>query len=151
MFHRQSGLHTANIGSSNLTHTAQVEGLEWNVRVSAAENPEVIERFEGSSPTPSARLLLAVTAKSSRPPLHSTLAVPRVRFLARLKVFCLIYGMSSGLLDHPPARLPTFSPNPSARKRRNLRGGPSPQISPEELKKAAPHDITFVRSKSYVM
>ena len=27
----------------------------------------------------------------------------------------------------------------------------SPQISPEELKKAAPHDITFVRSKSYVM
>ena len=29
--------------------------------------------------------------------------------------------------------------------------GTSPQISPEELKKAAPHDITFVRSKSYVM
>ena len=45
LFHRNSGLHTAYIGSSNLTHTAQVEGLEWNVRVSAAENPEVIERF----------------------------------------------------------------------------------------------------------
>ena len=45
LFHRQSGLHTAYIGSSNLTHTAQVDGLEWNVRVSAAENPEVIERF----------------------------------------------------------------------------------------------------------
>ena len=27
----------------------------------------------------------------------------------------------------------------------------SPEISPEELKKAAPHGITFVRSKSYVM
>ncbi len=45
LFHRLSGLHTAYIGSSNLTHTAQVDGLEWNVRVSAAENPEVIERF----------------------------------------------------------------------------------------------------------
>ena len=45
LFHRHTGLHTAYIGSSNLTHTAQVDGLEWNVRVSAAENPEVIERF----------------------------------------------------------------------------------------------------------
>ena len=45
LFRRYSGLHTAYIGSSNLTHTAQVDGLEWNVRVSAAENPEVIERF----------------------------------------------------------------------------------------------------------
>lgn len=45
LFHRNSGLHTAYIGSSNLTHTAQVDGLEWNVRVSAAENPEVVERF----------------------------------------------------------------------------------------------------------
>ena len=45
LFHRRSGLHTAYIGSSNLTHTAQVDGLEWNVRVSAAENPEVIDRF----------------------------------------------------------------------------------------------------------
>ena len=48
LFHRHSGLHTAYIGLSNLTHTAQVEGLEWNVRVSAAENPEVIERFEAT-------------------------------------------------------------------------------------------------------
>ena len=45
LFYRHSGLHTAYIGSSNLTHTAQVDGLEWNVRVSAAENPEVIDRF----------------------------------------------------------------------------------------------------------
>ena len=45
LFHRHSGLHTAYIGSSNPTRTAQVDGLEWNVRVSAAENPEVIERF----------------------------------------------------------------------------------------------------------
>ena len=48
LFHRHSGLHTAYVGSSNLTHMAQVDGLEWNVRVSAAENPEVIERFEAT-------------------------------------------------------------------------------------------------------
>ena len=48
LFHRHGGLHTAYIGSSNLTQTAQIEGLEWNVRLSAAENPEVIERFEAT-------------------------------------------------------------------------------------------------------
>ena len=48
LFHRESGLHTAYIGSSNLTHAAQIDGLEWNVRVSAAENPEVIDRFEAA-------------------------------------------------------------------------------------------------------
>ncbi len=45
LFHRKSGFHTAYIGSSNLTHSAQVDGLEWNVRLSAVENPEVIDRF----------------------------------------------------------------------------------------------------------
>ena len=48
LFHRSGGLHTAYIGSSNLTHMAQVDGLEWNVRVSAADNPEVIERFRAT-------------------------------------------------------------------------------------------------------
>ena len=48
LFHRNSGLHTAYIGSSNLTQTAQIEGLEWNVRVSTVENSEVIERFKAT-------------------------------------------------------------------------------------------------------
>lgn len=45
LFHRASGFPTAYIGSSNLTHSAQVTGLEWNVRVSGARNPDVIEKF----------------------------------------------------------------------------------------------------------
>jgi superfamily II DNA or RNA helicase len=44
LFHRQSGFSTAYIGSSNLTHSAQVTGLEWNVRVSGARNPDVIDK-----------------------------------------------------------------------------------------------------------
>lgn len=51
LFHRSSGFSTAYIGSSNLTHAAQVSGLEWNVRVSGARNPDVITKmaavFEG--------------------------------------------------------------------------------------------------------
>ena len=45
LFHRASGYSTAYIGSSNLTHSAQVTGLEWNVRVAGARNPDVIEKF----------------------------------------------------------------------------------------------------------
>ncbi len=48
LFNRNSGFHTAYIGSSNLTYSAQVDGLEWNVRLSAVENPEVIQRFEAT-------------------------------------------------------------------------------------------------------
>lgn len=44
LFHRESGCSTAYIGSSNLTHSAQVAGLEWNVRVSKARNPDVVDK-----------------------------------------------------------------------------------------------------------
>ncbi|MGY1459013.1 DUF3427 domain-containing protein [Luteimonas sp. A534] len=45
LFHRHTGFSTAYIGSSNLTYSAQVTGLEWNVRVSGARNPDVIDKF----------------------------------------------------------------------------------------------------------
>jgi len=44
-FHRAGGVSTAYVGSSNLTHSAQVSGLEWNVRASGARNPAVIEKI----------------------------------------------------------------------------------------------------------
>lgn len=44
LLHRESGASTAYIGSSNLTHTAQTNGLEWNVRVSGRRNPSVVEK-----------------------------------------------------------------------------------------------------------
>jgi len=46
VFHRHSGFSTAYVGSSNLTHSAQVTGAEWNVRASAARNRDVIEKFQ---------------------------------------------------------------------------------------------------------
>ena len=45
LFQRDSGFSTAYIGSSNLTHSAQHDGLEWNVRISEARNPDVVEKL----------------------------------------------------------------------------------------------------------
>lgn len=51
LFYRESGFSTAYIGSSNLTHSAQVNGLEWNVRFSAARNGSVIDKVEAAFDT----------------------------------------------------------------------------------------------------
>ena len=48
MFRRKSGFTTAYIGSSNLTHQAQVTGLEWNVRASVVTNAAVIDKFDAT-------------------------------------------------------------------------------------------------------
>jgi len=44
LFKRNSGFSTAFIGSSNLTHSAQVNGLEWNARFSGSRNPDVVNK-----------------------------------------------------------------------------------------------------------
>jgi superfamily II DNA or RNA helicase/HKD family nuclease len=75
IFHRESGYSTAYIGSSNLTHSAQVLGLEWNVRVSGARNPDAVAKmaavftsywesrdFAGYEPAEFARLTQALSA-----------------------------------------------------------------------------------------
>ena len=43
IFVRDSGFSTAYIGSSNLSHSAQTDGLEWNIRVTNVENPHIIK------------------------------------------------------------------------------------------------------------
>lgn len=45
IFHRDSGFSTAFIGSSNLTHSAQVTGLEWTVRVSGVRNGHALAKM----------------------------------------------------------------------------------------------------------
>lgn len=42
IFIRESGLNTAYIGSSNLSKSALTDGLEWNIRATAIENPHII-------------------------------------------------------------------------------------------------------------
>lgn len=43
IFERNTGLSTAYIGSSNLSKSAQTDGLEWNIRVTNIENPHIIK------------------------------------------------------------------------------------------------------------
>lgn len=44
LLERGSGMTTAFVGSSNLSHTALFDGLEWNVRLSAMDARHVIDR-----------------------------------------------------------------------------------------------------------
>ncbi len=48
LFHRESGLSTAYIGSANFTAPALASGQEWMVKISATDLPQVIDKFRGT-------------------------------------------------------------------------------------------------------
>lgn len=48
LFHRNTGAHTAYIGSSNLSRAALHEGLEWNVRLAEADAAPLLEKFRAA-------------------------------------------------------------------------------------------------------
>lgn len=45
-FQRNTGFHTAYIGSSNLTQTAITKGLEWNVKITSEQSPDLIQKYQ---------------------------------------------------------------------------------------------------------
>jgi superfamily II DNA or RNA helicase/HKD family nuclease len=48
LLHRSTGATTAYVGSSNLSKAALTDGIEWNVRVSAREQPHIIETIDAT-------------------------------------------------------------------------------------------------------
>lgn len=50
-FHRATGYDTAYVGSSNLSRSALISGLEWNVRLSAVTTPTLLEKFSATFET----------------------------------------------------------------------------------------------------
>lgn len=48
LLERPAGLSTAFVGSSNLSHTALFDGLEWNVRLSEVDAEHIVERVRMS-------------------------------------------------------------------------------------------------------
>lgn len=51
MFYRESGYSTAYIGSSNLSHAAIAEGMEWNMKVTAQDQPHIIDKMRATFET----------------------------------------------------------------------------------------------------
>lgn len=48
LLRRNTGFHTAYVGSSNLSQSALVDGLEWNVRLSAVATPHLLDKFRAT-------------------------------------------------------------------------------------------------------
>lgn len=48
IFYRDTGFSTAYVGSSNLSNPAMTSGLEWNLKVTKKELPDVFEKIEAS-------------------------------------------------------------------------------------------------------
>ncbi|WP_282072599.1 DUF3427 domain-containing protein [Polaribacter atrinae] len=46
LFYRNSGFHTAYIGSSNFSRSALTDGLEWNLKVTTKEVGHIIDKFQ---------------------------------------------------------------------------------------------------------
>lgn len=51
MFRRRTGFDTAYVGSSNLSHAALLDGVEWNVRLSRIGTPALLEKFTATFDT----------------------------------------------------------------------------------------------------
>lgn len=48
LFRRHSGFNTAYVGSSNLSRSALLDGLEWNVRLSSVGTPALMRKFDAT-------------------------------------------------------------------------------------------------------
>ena len=50
-FARNTGFNTAYVGSSNLSHAAMLDGVEWNVRLSEIATPQLMQKFSATFET----------------------------------------------------------------------------------------------------
>ena len=48
LFHRNTGFSTAYVGSSNLSKSALIDGLEWNVRLTSVKQAHLIDTFRAT-------------------------------------------------------------------------------------------------------
>ncbi|MEO6144195.1 MAG: DUF3427 domain-containing protein [Dermatophilaceae bacterium] len=51
LFRRNTGFNTAYVGSSNLSRSAMLDGVEWNVRLSSIATPPLMQKFSATFET----------------------------------------------------------------------------------------------------
>jgi len=51
LFRRNTGFNTAYVGSSNLSRSAMLDGVEWNVRLSSVATPPLMKKFSATFET----------------------------------------------------------------------------------------------------
>jgi superfamily II DNA or RNA helicase len=77
LMHRDTGFGCAYIGSANLSHAALTEGLEWTVKISQHESPELWDRVTATFETYWNDPEFAPYDESQRPRLQAALARER--------------------------------------------------------------------------
>ncbi len=65
LFERDTGFATAYVGSSNLTHSALVDGLEWNVRAAQIDNSAIVQRISATLSSTGTSLSFCPTTRGS--------------------------------------------------------------------------------------
>ena len=101
LFHRNTGMSTGYVGSSNLSSAALTDGLEWNVRISNPITPGLIRQFEGlfESYWKSGDFTLYTASDKEKQELDTVLAKADI---TGRKSKGLEYDIDSSLLDvHP--------------------------------------------------
>ena len=101
LFHRNTGMSTGYVGSSNLSSAALTDGLEWNVRISSPITPGLIRQFEGlfESYWKSGDFTLYTATDQEKQELDTALAKADI---TGRKSKGLEYDIDSSLLDvHP--------------------------------------------------
>ena len=114
LFHRDSGFTTAYIGSSNISHAAITSGLEWNIKVTARDAADIVNKFVGTFETYWSDPEFRAYSLEDEPTLRKALGNERSTDQHQYLVDIRPYGFQQDILERLKAERELHS------RRRNL-------------------------------